>query len=133
MSANRLYRIGILVPCAVAVRTDRPRGIRHVHAAVMREQEAANLMSAHMSGPRSAVIGLNPRTVAAAPAPLSSSISPPSRCCGGKGEGGATGPSRANHAPAAGAAGLDPGYFAHAQDDARARDGPNMPRFALPR
>ena len=49
----------------------------------------------------------------------------------GEGEGGATGPSRANHAPAAGAAGLDPGYFAHAQDDARARDGPSMPRFAL--
>ena len=30
MSANRLYRTGILVPCAVAVRTDRPRGIRQL-------------------------------------------------------------------------------------------------------
>ena len=58
-------------------------------------------------------------------------LAPPLALLWGEGEGGATGPSRANHAPAAGAAGLDPGYFAHAQDDARARDGPSMPRFAL--
>ena len=41
MSANRLYRTGILVPCAVAVRTDRPRGIRHSTSSKFHEMSAA--------------------------------------------------------------------------------------------
>ena len=43
-----------------------------------------------------------------------------------------SGPSCANHAPATGVLGLDPGYFEPCRVVARTRDGPSCPRSALP-